>query len=290
MCGQNSASAGLIGYLTAELRPKKPGRERRVHRFLPHGPLRLLPHVRNGAAQTTVCCRSVNHLAIQPRGVTSARTKNCADVNLGKERTHPPSAEHYTQQSQWGWFCIRTHLKHEHIAATHLRQIPGVDVFNPQLRLLRFTRQGCRRSTESLFPNYVFARFVLAFLLEKVTFTPGVKFILRFGVRVPEVPDAAIEDIRRGLDELGSQVLTDGPGEGDEVEIVKGAFAGMKASVTRILPAKQRAQILLEVMGQLVPAELNLDAMLFSRKRAAQIAIPRFDPGFAHRPVIAIQA
>src|SRR5690349_9446043 len=59
------------------------------------------------------------------------------------------------------WFCLRSHPKHEHIAAAQLRQIPGVEVFNPQLQLERLTRRGRMRSTESLFVNYLFARFVL---------------------------------------------------------------------------------------------------------------------------------
>src|SRR5204863_5400963 len=117
-----------------------------------------------------------------------------------------------------GWFCIRTHLKHEHIAAAQLRRIPGVEVFNPQVRLLRRTRRGPRRSTESLFPNYLFARFILAFSFEKVSHTPAVKFVLRFGDRVPEVPDGIIESLREDLAELGSEVLTETPAVGEEVE------------------------------------------------------------------------
>lgn len=191
------------------------------------------------------------------------------------EMTIPPCAEPCGQTGRRGWFCVRTHLKHEHIAAAHLQQIPGVEVFNPQLRLLRCTRQGSRWRTESLFPSYVFACFCLETVLEKVTYTPGVKFVLRFGGRVPEIPDAAIEDVRQGLAGMGDEILTDAPGAGDEVEIARGAFAGMKASITRVLPGKQRAEILLEVMGQLVPAELSLDLVLFSRKVAAQMVLPR---------------
>jgi len=173
------------------------------------------------------------------------------------------------------WFCIRTHLKHEHIAAAHLRQISGVEVFNPQLRILRSTRRGRRWSTESLFPNYLFARFILESMLERIRYTPAVKFPVRFGDRVPEIPNAVIDDLRQGLAEMSSQVLVDGPADGDEVEIASGAFAGMKAVVTRVLPARQRARILLDVMGRSVPAELSLDLVLFNRKTAAKIALDR---------------
>ena len=184
------------------------------------------------------------------------------------------------------WFCIRTHLKHEHIAAAHLRQMPGVEVFNPQLRLLRSTRRGRRWSTESLFPNYLFARCVLETTLEKVTYTPAVKVVLRFGDRVPIIPDAVIEDLRQGVAELSSNVLTDAPVEGEEVEIAIGAFVGMKGLVTCVLPGKQRIRILLDVLGRSVPAELSLDFVLFNKRNAARIALNESESVSAGRAML----
>lgn len=227
--------------------------------------------------------------ACRPKGGNKHKAFSVS-MNSELESTLPASAELWRHQAEQRWFCIRTHLKHEHIATAHLRQIVGVEVFNPQLRLLRSTRQGCRWRTESLFPNYVFACFPLESLLERVTYTPGVKVVLRFGNRVSEVPDATIEEMRQGLAELSSKVLTDTPPEGEEVELIGGAFAGMKAAVTRVLPGKQRAQILLEVMGQLVPAELSLDLVLFNRKEAAQIALARIEPGFTRKAMLAVSS
>jgi len=192
--------------------------------------------------------------------------------------TSSPSAELCTNQKNEAWYCIRTHLKHEHIAAAHLNRTAEVEVFNPQVRIVRCTRAGRRAFLESLFPNYVFAHFALDTQLEKVLYTPGVKVVLRFGGRVPEIPQAVIEDMRGSLAELGSNVVTDSPEAGDEVEIGGGAFAGMKGTITRILPGKQRAQILLEILGRLVAAELSLDLVLCNRREAVQFALPRLDP------------
>jgi transcriptional antiterminator RfaH len=202
------------------------------------------------------------------------------------ENTSSPSAEPLSQTGEptrSSWYCIRTHLKHEHIASAHLRQIPGVGVFNPQLRVMRSTRQGPRWSTESLFPNYVFANFVLESGLEMISYTPAVKSVLRFGDRVPEIPDRVIEELRGSLAGLDSRMLTDAPMEAEEVEIAHGVFAGMKASVTRVLPGKQRAQILLEVMGRPVSAELSLGLVLFNRRDAAQFALTPADSTFSGR-------
>src|SRR5436309_15593038 len=134
------------------------------------------------------------------------------------EATSSPIAELCPCRKEPAWFCIRTHLKREHIAAAHLRQHPDVEVFNPQLRLLRSTRRGRRWSTESLFPNYLFARFTLDSLMERIRYTPAVKFPVRFGDRVPEIPNAVIDDLRQRLADMSSQVLIDGPAAGDEVE------------------------------------------------------------------------
>jgi transcriptional antiterminator RfaH len=201
-------------------------------------------------------------------------------VKTEMEEPSSPIAEPCAGHGEPVWYCVRTHLKHEHIAAAHLKQVPGVEVFNPQLRLLRSTRQGRRWFTESLFPNYVFARFVLETMLERVTYTPAVKMVLRFGGLVPEIPEAVIQDLQRGMAALDSAILTDAPTEGEEVEIADGAFAGMKGSVTCVLPGRQRARILLEVMGRLVPAELSLDLVLFNHRDAAQLALPRVEPAF----------
>jgi transcriptional antiterminator RfaH len=199
------------------------------------------------------------------------------------EVTSSRSAELWAERGETAWYCLRTHMKREHIAAAHLRQLPGVEVFNPQLRLMRCTRRGRFCNTESLFPNYLFARFELESMLEKVGCTPAVKFVLRFGGQLPEIPDAVIEDLQQQLAEVNSEVLTDAPVEGEEVEIASGAFCGTKAVVTRVLPAKQRVRILLDVMGRSVTTELSLDAVLFDRRIGAQLALHRAAPFAGNR-------
>jgi transcriptional antiterminator RfaH len=171
------------------------------------------------------------------------------------------------------WYCIRTHPKHEHIAAAHLRQLHRLDVFNPQLRLVRQTRRGRIWSTESVFPNYLFARFVLASHMEKIRYTPSVKSVLHFGGRVAPIPEVVIEELRHCLAETAGSVFTDTPLEGDEVEIARGPFEGLKGPVICVVPAKARVRILLEIMGRSVQAELSLKAVLFPKREAANVVL-----------------
>jgi transcriptional antiterminator RfaH len=168
------------------------------------------------------------------------------------------------------WTCIRTHPKHEHIAAAQLCHVPGVEVFNPQLRLERQTRRGRMRSTESLFVNYVFVRFVIATTLERVRFTPSVKSVVQFGERIATIPDAIIEELRQTLSANADTIFIDAPLEGDEAEISSGPFQGERGTIVRVLPARERVEILLDVMGRSLPTEFRLSSIIFKHRTAAQ--------------------
>jgi transcriptional antiterminator RfaH len=202
------------------------------------------------------------------------------------EVTSSRSAEHWSDSKNGIWYCLRTQNKREHIAAAHLQMLPGVEVFHPELRLMRCTRRGRFCNTEPLFPNYLFARFDLEQMLEKVNCTPAVKFVLRFGGQLPEIPHSVIAELQQQMAEVSTQVLTDAPVEGEEVEIAAGAFAGTKALVTHVLPAKQRVQILLDVMGRAVTTELSLDAVLFNHRNSAQLALRQVEPVVGSQPII----
>jgi len=180
----------------------------------------------------------------------------------------------FASELEPAWFCLRSHPKHEHIAAAQLGQIAGVEVFNPQLQLERLTRRGRVRSTESLFVNYLFARFALESMLERVRHTPSVKCVVQFGPRVATIPDAVIADLQTTMAEYSDAIFSDTPQEGDEVEVGAGPFQGEKGIVTRVLPARQRVELLLEVMGRALPAEFSLSAMIFKRGTAAQRVLP----------------
>lgn len=71
------------------------------------------------------------------------------------------------------WFCIRSRQKHEQIAAVHLRQIAGVEVFCPRVRLKRNTRAGAKWFTEAMFPGYLFARFLVGTRDKEVRYAAG---------------------------------------------------------------------------------------------------------------------
>lgn len=160
------------------------------------------------------------------------------------------------------WFCLRSQPKHEHIAARHLRQLAGLEVFLPRIRFQRKTRQGLVWFTEALFPNYLFARFNWKTALRVVHHTPGVAGVVHFGTRWPTIADDVIEELRRLFGSEQIHVISNEPKVGDAVQVVGGVFHDLQAVVTRVMPARERVTVLLEFLGRQTAVELSLGSVI----------------------------
>ena len=160
------------------------------------------------------------------------------------------------------WYCVRTKPKHDHIAAANVRKHLGLQVFHPRLRLERHTRRGIAHVTEPLFPGYIFVRCVLGESLDGIRHAYGVNSLVHFGGDVPAVADCVIAELQACfLSEMPVDV-NDPLVPGLEVVVNDGAFAGMQASVLRVMPARQRVQVLLEILGR--PTEVEVDRYLLA--------------------------
>lgn len=157
----------------------------------------------------------------------------------------------------FGWFCVRSHPKREHIAAAHLKMISDVEVFCPRLRVKKATRRGLVTFIECLFPNYLFAKFDSKLLLDKVKHSPSVSTIVHFGNRLPMIPPEVIEELRSGFPEDEIIDCDRHVEPGDEVTIGHGPFLGMKATVLRVMTPFQRVEVLLELLGRVTPVIIN---------------------------------
>jgi transcriptional antiterminator RfaH len=160
------------------------------------------------------------------------------------------------------WFCVRAQPKHEHIAAANLRQYLHTEVFSPRIRFRRATRRGPVWVTESLFPNYVFARFDWRTSLRLIHHAPGVSGVVHFGSRWPTIPDDVIEELRAMLGNEDLHVIGDGIEPGDEVRISGGSFHGLEGVVTRVMPGRARVGILLEFLGRQTMVEVKVDSVV----------------------------
>jgi transcriptional antiterminator RfaH len=160
------------------------------------------------------------------------------------------------------WYCARTKPKHENVAAANLRKNLNLEVFHPRLRVERATRRGVVRLVEPLFPCYIFVRCVIEKNLTEIKHTNGVSSLVHFGNRIPRIEDAIVEELQECFTAEEPMLVQDHLMPGAEVTVGEGAFAGMKAFVLRVLPARQRVQILLEVLGGPTPVEVDRSSVV----------------------------
>jgi transcriptional antiterminator RfaH len=155
------------------------------------------------------------------------------------------------------WYCARTQPKHEHLAAATLTKNLGLEVFHPRLRLERATRRGPVRVIEPLFPCYIFIRCTLGNMLNEIRYVSGISSLVHFGEKIPTVPDQVIDDLRECFESEEPLSVNDGLAAGSEVTIMNGAFLGSRAIVLRVLPARRRVQILLDILGRATVTEVD---------------------------------
>ena len=154
------------------------------------------------------------------------------------------------------WYCLRTQPKHEHIAAAHLQAEGEIEVYLPRIRFKRATRRGPVWFTEALFPNYLFARFDLATSVRRVCHARGVRGVVHFGDRWPLVPDDVIAELRATVGADQVHVVPEEFEPGEPVQIAGGAFHGLRAVVTRVMPSRDRVAVLLEFLGRQTTVEV----------------------------------
>lgn len=170
------------------------------------------------------------------------------------------------------WYCARTKSKHEHIAAANLRKHLQLEVFLPRLRIERATQRGVVRLIEPLFPCYVFVQCVMEDRMEEIKHTNGISSLVCFGPNIPTVPAPIIAELREcfSADELLTVENRLSPG--DEVRLVDGAFAGMCAFVLRNMPARERVQVLLNILGRPTMVETDRAALTLVNSSIARLA------------------
>ncbi len=161
------------------------------------------------------------------------------------------------------WYCVRVRPKQEAVAARMLRNEAGIEVFCPFIRFKRARRGGTMWVTEGMFPGYLFGHFAFAEHHRHVVSISGVSAIVRFGDQPAVVPDAIIAELKVHVVSGEEAIVIPQPIEsGTEVRIIEGAYAGVTAVVSRVLPARERVAVLLEVLGMEREVEISVGAVL----------------------------
>lgn len=152
-----------------------------------------------------------------------------------------------------------------------LRKNHQLEVFHPRLRIERATKRGVVRVSEPLFPCYIFVRCVIEQSLNEIQRTNGITTVVHFAHRIPPIADSVIEELKECFAGEETMTVADRVSPGDEVLVANGAFRGMNAFVLRVMPARKRVQVLLDILGRPTPAEIDEDWVVMEGNTMADL-------------------
>lgn len=160
------------------------------------------------------------------------------------------------------WYCIKSRPKQEALTARALRSEVQIEVFSPAIRFQRSRKQSKMWVTEALFPGYLFAQFRYCDSIRHVRATRGVSNVVGFGGIPSVLPAKVIAELKHFVSEGDLVTVVPEIHSGAEVQLVSGVFSGLRALVTKVIPARQRVAILLELLGEIREVEVALDDIL----------------------------
>lgn len=156
------------------------------------------------------------------------------------------------------WYCLRARAKRESWAARQLQDRTGLEVFAPRLQM-QAPRPRSKASSEPLFPGYLFARFDLRTDARFVSSTPDILGLVQFGRHVPPVDEGIISYLRTHT--ASPFVIEPVFIIGDWAQVLTGAFMGQTGQVIAFDQARERACLLLSLLGGQVRVQLPLHAL-----------------------------
>lgn len=149
-----------------------------------------------------------------------------------------------------GWYVIRTKPLKESLAQQNLFQ-QGYETFLPLILETRKRRQKVIKLAAPLFPGYLFVSIdTAAQNTGPIRSTLGVIGMLRFGDRMPTVPEPVIANLKQNTDPATGlirppQVFFEA---GDRVHVAAGPCAGLEG-IYQAPAGADRARILIEFLG-----------------------------------------
>lgn len=154
------------------------------------------------------------------------------------------------------WYLVHTHMGREHVAALNLNR-QGFATFLPtQLRSIRHGRK-LKTVRAAYFPAYLFTTFDQnSDRWSPINNTFGVRRLVAFNDRPARVPSAIISELIVRSDEAGLVNAFPTLAMGDQVRINAGPFTGHLALIEQ-LPSQSRARVLIELMQQPIPVEID---------------------------------
>jgi transcriptional antiterminator RfaH len=95
--------------------------------------------------------------------------------------------------------------------------------------------------------------------------------LVHFGPKIPTVADDVIEELRQCFEAEEPMTMQDPLRVGSEVTVADGSLLGSQGVVIKVLPAKQRVQILLDFLGRTTVAEVDRKSLIVEDRSIAAL-------------------
>ena len=154
------------------------------------------------------------------------------------------------------------------MASNSIKELDNVEVFCPIIKFKKSTKRGKIWFREALFPGYLFVKCDLKSMFKAVNYSRGVAHLVRFGSHYPNVPEKEIESLREEMGDNEIHVISHEFVPGEKTQIESGPFKGISAVISRVMPAKERVCILLDLLGGKIEAEVKESVLAAPKPRS----------------------
>jgi len=163
-----------------------------------------------------------------------------------------------------GWFVVQVKPRQEGQVLRRLA-LGAISTFLPFIEVVRRRGSTRTRGLEPLFPGYIFVRLLPVeeepASWNRVRWTPGIVRILAIGDTPVPVPEDLVGAIQEQTSELGFVRLPSPLTNGMRVRLRSGPFEDLEAVFDRPLSRAGRVRVLLQLLGQPRPVEVDEDCL-----------------------------
>lgn len=162
------------------------------------------------------------------------------------------------------WYVLQAKPRQETRVVRHLAR-SAIPTFLPFVEVGRRHAAGSAKYLEPLFPGYVFVALPplghAPADWSAVNWTPGVLRVLAVGATPVSVPRNFIARIEERIADCGFVRLPSKFANGMKVRVRGGSFDGVEAVFDQSLSRRGRVRVLLQLLGQPAPVELDEDCL-----------------------------
>ena len=154
------------------------------------------------------------------------------------------------------WYVVQTKPRNER-RAPHYLEREGIETLNPLMEAYSSKRGRSLRTLQPLFPNYIFARFILEQDYPKVRWARGVNKVVGRGREPMPISDVVVDEIKNRIDEDRVVKRAYELEPNDTVKIKEGPLRDIVGVFDRWMSKEGRIRVLLSLIGYQTSVRLH---------------------------------